>query len=132
MFFLFHFLIKDLPTRMVFYKGMSEKGLYSLSLGLFYSSSGGYKAFSFALPSSMRGWDILQLQLLNKPLQHSNINFINNISTCCHACSFSKSSRLPFPTSNFHTSTHLELVCSDIWGVALIYSINVISYYVLF
>lgn len=48
-FFPNHFLIEDLASQTILYKGSSNKGLYSFSLNLFKSSFGGYNAFSSAL-----------------------------------------------------------------------------------
>lgn len=48
-FFLDHFLIKDLAIKTVLYKGLNDKGLYSLSLESFHYSYGGYKAFCSTL-----------------------------------------------------------------------------------
>ena len=53
------------------------------------------------------------------------------VSHCIH-CLNGKMHQFPFPTSDFHASSPLELVHSDVWGPAPVTSTNDFQYYVLF
>ena len=53
------------------------------------------------------------------------------LSHCIH-CLNGKMHQSPFPTFDFHASSPLELVHSDVWSPALVTSTNDFQYYVLF
>jgi hypothetical protein len=141
------FLIQDLPSGKVLYKGLSKNGLYpihtlpsspSISPSVTASASPSVSAFL----SSKNKW-----QLWHHRLGHPNdrvlVSTMPSLSSCisvrnkhvqhhCQHCLKGKMHRLPFTHSQFQSTQPLELVHSDVWGSAPVNSCNGYRYYLLF
>lgn len=61
----------------------------------------------------------------------SSIIFESNKSLC-QACVVNKIHILPFLISSFHATSPLNLICSDVWDLALIIYTDGFRYYVVF
>ncbi|PNY00673.1 retrovirus-related Pol polyprotein from transposon TNT 1-94 [Trifolium pratense] len=64
-------------------------------------------------------------------LKTSNISFTGSSEKCIH-CLSNKSHKLPFSKSSISSNNPLEIVYSDVWGPAPVYSIDDFRYYVIF
>ena len=70
---------------------------------------------------------------IRQALQQANIPFsVNKNHDPYHACSVSKSHKLPFELSTYKATGPLDLICYDLWGPFTITSIDGKCYYVLF
>ena len=153
------FQIQDLLTRKPLYKGSSKDSLYSitsLSLPLwnsqvskFHSSSkhvvlsqtAFHSSYTACLPrsdlSSTNLWHMRLGHPQHRVLHHVlNRHFVSHklpmSNTFCKHCVMGKMIQLPFSSSNSCIKFPLEIVHSDVWGPALINSINGHHYYVIF
>ena len=64
-------------------------------------------------------------------LKSSNIVYFGSLTKCI-LCLSNKSHKLPFSTSSVSSSYPLEILYSDLWGPALVNSIDGFCYYVIF
>jgi hypothetical protein len=139
------FLIQDLPSGKVLYRGLSENGLYPIhtqpsvpSVSPSSSASSSIQAFL----SSKNKWQLWH-QRLGHPSDRVLISAIPSLSSCisvnnkhvqhhCKHCLIGKMHKLPFVPSQFQSTHPLELVHSDVWGPAPINSSNGYRFYLLF
>ena len=70
-------------------------------------------------------------QTLHYALKSNNIPYIG-VFNKCHDCFSNKIHKLPFSKSTISSSYPLEIVYSDVWGLARINSIDCFRYYVIF
>ena len=116
-----HFAIKDLAMRKVLLRGHCKVGLYPLSSNVAATSRSAF--FSIKTSHEQRHCRlghpssavVQQAVQFNKLPCSSN----NKDTFVCDACQCAKSHQLPFPLSNNVSSSPLELVFSDVWGLAL-------------
>ena len=132
------FLIQDLPSGKVLYKGLSNNGLYpnhTHPSPSFVTASPIVSAFL----SSKNKWH----HRLGHPSDRVLVSTLSSLSSCtsvrnkhvqhhCKHCLIGKMHKLPFVHSQFQSTQPLELVHSDVWGPAPISSSNGYKYYLLF
>ena len=70
-------------------------------------------------------------RILSDVLSKLKINENTNFEFCS-SCKFGKSHKLPFTSSELHTSSILELVYADVWGPSSILSVEGYRYYICF
>jgi hypothetical protein len=135
-FFEFHpsyFLLKDRATGKLLHRGPSNQGLYP-----FFSS------FNKTDPSALVGERVSMSQWHSR-MGHPAFKVVRQVlnsfqlplssnknSFPCSACLSSKSTQLPFPSSSTRVTSPLQLIFSDVWGPAPVYSRNGFRYYVSF
>lgn len=148
--------IQDIPMGRLLYKGLSKNGVYPiysrnfLKLNAFHypsvspsPQSAQTSCFSTAFHvNKVNKWLLWPHRLghpINKVLttvlssiDASCILPINDSITHCKHCLNGKMHRLPFDKSSFKASKPLELIHSDVWGLAPTTSINDFQYYVVF
>jgi transposase InsO family protein len=139
------FLIQDLPSGKVLYKGLSKNGLYPIHT---LPSSPSMSPSATASPpvsaflSSKNKWQLWHHRL-GHPSDRVLVSAMPSLSSCmsisnkhvqhhCKHCLIGKMHRLPFPHSQFQSTQPLELVHSDVWGPAPVNSYNGYKYYLLF
>jgi transposase InsO family protein len=135
------FLIQDLPSGKVLYKGLSKNGLYPIHT---HSSSPSVTASPSvsAFLSSKNKWQLWHHRL-GHPSDRVLVSALPSLSSCisvsnkhvqhhCKHCLIGKMHKLPFAQSQFQSTQPLELVHSDVWGPAPINSSNGYRYYLLF
>uniref|UniRef100_A0A2N9GG32 Integrase catalytic domain-containing protein n=1 Tax=Fagus sylvatica TaxID=28930 RepID=A0A2N9GG32_FAGSY len=142
------FLIQDLPSGKVLYKGLSENGLYPIHTlpSSFVSSipqlSAPASTSIQAFLSSKNKWQLWH-QRLDHPSDRVLVSALPSLSPCisannkhvqhhCQHCLIGKMHKLPFVSSQFQSTQPLELVHSDVWGPAPVNSCNGYRYYLLF
>ena len=135
------FLIQDLPSEKVLYKGLSNNGLYLIhtqSSPSFVTASPTVSAFLF----SKNKWQLWHHRL-GHPSDRVLVSKLPSLSSCisvsnkhvqhhCKHCLIGKMHKLPFVQSQFQSTQSLELVHSDVWGPALVNSSNGYRFYLLF
>jgi transposase InsO family protein len=130
------FLVQDLPTGRLLYKGLSKNGVYPIQSQLFNSAN---KTACTAQSSSDK-WQLWHSRLghpsakVLSSLSHSfNFNFLSKpVLEHCHHCLAGKMHQLPFPSSNKQVQSPFELVHSDLWGPSPVVSTNAFRYYLVF
>jgi hypothetical protein len=122
-FFEFHpwyFLIKDRATRSLLLEGKCESGLYPLKPSdaefikqafVSYSARPDQWHARFGHPSSQVVRSVLRLN--NLPCLKES-----SASSVCNACQLAKSHQLPYNNSIHRSTAPLELIFSDVWGLA--------------
>ena len=147
--------IQDIPMGRLLYKGLSENGVYPIYSKNFIKSPSVNPTASSQTSSfpQFQSSSIFHVNRSNKwLLWHHRLGHPSNkvlstalssidvfcplpsdgiVSHCIH-CLNGKMHQFPFPTSDFHASSPLELVHSDVWGPAPVTSTNDFQYYVLF
>ena len=135
-YFEFHprvFYVKDLNTNEVLLSGQSKDGLYALT-----------KSSVTSVPQAY--WSLCTFtDLWHRRLGHptsrifqllvsKNKIICNNkrLNFQCQSCPFGKSSRLSLGPTGHKTSTLLELIFSDVWGPAPLFSSDGYCYFVIF
>jgi hypothetical protein len=122
----------------ILYQGENRDGIYVLLVALPPSSfaASTIRGSSFVSSSTNNTFDVLHARL-----GHASAATIRKIFSCalpkppttlCQACAISKIHKLPFPTSNYQATSRLDLICSDVWGLAPVISKDGFRYYVLF
>ena len=153
--------MKDQTTKATLLKGTLREGLYHFLLHRPKKSSHVHsslqsKCISFPAacttilgppaPSAFFSSNVkLNLDLWHKRLGHCNFEAVEkalhscNIpfnatksSILCHPCCIAKSHKLPYSSSHTQYTAPLQLIHSDVWGPAPLFSINGFSYYVTF
>jgi hypothetical protein len=130
------FRIQDLPTGNLLYSGLSENGLYPIRGAMLPSSSSVSSCFSAVhLPPQV--WHNRLGHPQDRVLRHllannTHVQTVSHKFPFCTHCVESKMHKLPFTDSTSITTRPLELVHSDVWGLAPVTSINEIRYYVIF
>ncbi len=142
------FLIQDLPSGKVLYKGLSENGLYPIHtlpssfVSSIPQSSAPASTSIQAFLSSKNKWQLWH-QRLGHPSDRVLVSALPSLSPCisannkhvqhhCQHCLIGKMHKLPFVSSQFQSTQPLELVHSDVWGPAPVNSCNGYRYYLLF
>ena len=135
------FLIQDLHSGKVLFKGLSSNGLYPIhtqpSPSLVTASPTVY-----AFLSSKNKWQLWHHRL-GHPSDRVLVSTLPSLSSCisvrnkhvqhhCKHCLIGKMHQLPFAHSQFQSTQPLELVHSDVWGPAPVSSSNGYKYYLLF
>uniref|UniRef100_A0A2N9IXE5 Integrase catalytic domain-containing protein n=1 Tax=Fagus sylvatica TaxID=28930 RepID=A0A2N9IXE5_FAGSY len=131
------FLIQDLPTGRLLYKGLSKDGVYPIHSSQFCRSTLVNKLACLA--SSTLKW-----QLWHSRLGHPSAKVLHNIlpslSSCTSLdfnsvpthykhCIAGKMHQLPFPVSINKVTAPFQLVHADLWGPAPNVSINAFRFY---
>jgi hypothetical protein len=136
------FLIQDLPSGKVLYKGLSENGLYPIhTTHPSIQTNTGFPSIS-AFLSSKNKWQLWHHRL-GHPSDRVLVSALPSLSSCisvqnkhvqhhCKHCLIGKMHKLPFEHSKFQSTQPLELIHSDVWGPAPITSFNGYRYYILF
>ena len=153
--------IQDVPTGRIIYKGFSENGVYPVYPKLLNSTSPQSVSSSFTQsnhsPSQLHNSSIASFHiqkshkwlLWHHKLGHPSDSVLRTAlsslptSDVCNKlvsvsdshykhCLSGKMHQLPFNKSEFVTSKPLELVHSDVWGLAPVTSINDFRYYLVF
>ena len=120
-FYPFFFLIKDLATRKVLYRGRCVRGLYPLIPEIRRFNK---QVFSATKVSSTRWHDRLghaSFSLVERLLRKNKLPFVGerHVETICDSCQRAKSHQLPYPVSTSVSTKPLQLIFSDVWGPAL-------------
>lgn len=125
-----NFFIKDQDTRSTILEGRCEKGLYPLKVQQNKQALGVTKA-STSLWHHRLGH--ASSHVVHQILQRHKLPFIRDLNKhiVCDACQKGKSHQLPYPNSFSSSSTPLELVHLDVWGLAPT-SVGRNNYYVSF
>jgi histone deacetylase 1/2 len=137
-YFEFHasmFYVKDLVTKEVLLSGQSHDGLYVLS-----ESSATSVPQAFWSPCISAIADLWHRRLghptpriFNLLVSGNKIVYTSRCSlTQCQACPLGKSSSLSLRPTGHKTSTPLELIFSDVWGPAPMFSSDGFRYFVIF
>ena len=140
------FLIQELPSRKILYKGLSKDGVYPIPSSSSLSSSIAFNSTSTVSASHSLKSDALLLwhyrlghpssRLLYyalKPFFHSVTLF--QIEDCCSSCEYCISAKMhkyPLSKSPIVSTFVLDLVHSDVLGPAPLSSVLGFSYYVIF
>ncbi|KAJ0808584.1 putative RNA-directed DNA polymerase [Helianthus annuus] len=135
-FFEFHasfFAVKDKFTRTTLLTGPSEHGLYSIRLPSIQPVS---KVAFTAVRAPVHTWHQRlghpHPQLLNSMLSKYCLPVLNkSSSTPCNACHVGKSSKLSLSTSDFKSTSVLDLIYCDVWGPAPVTSYDGHRYFLL-
>uniref|UniRef100_A0A2N9FKJ8 Integrase catalytic domain-containing protein n=1 Tax=Fagus sylvatica TaxID=28930 RepID=A0A2N9FKJ8_FAGSY len=139
------FLIQDLPSGKVLYKGLSRNGLYPIHTHPPSSVSTPSVTASSSVSaflSSKNKWQLWH-QRLGHPSDRVLVSSLPSLSSCmsdrnkhvqhhCKHCLIGKMHKLPFVHSQFQSTQPLELIHSDVWGPAPVNSSNGYKYYLLF
>ena len=129
------FYVKDLITKEVLLSGQSNDGLYIL----FESSTTSIPQalWSPCLFATANLWHhclghptprILNLLVSNNKIVRTSRGFLSQ----CQACPLGKSSRLSLQPTGHKTTTSLDLIFSDVWGPAPMFSSYGFRYFVIF
>ena len=133
------FKIKDLPTGNLLYRGPSKNGLYPLNgvtLAIkphphaHFSSVQSTKSVFAQIWHDRLGHP--HTQVLQQVLPHVNSHLNKTESFPCTHCIQGKMTKLPFKQSIRKASKPLEVVHSDVWGLALVISNGGARFYVIF
>ena len=154
--------IQDVPTRRILYKGLSKNGVYPIYPKLFNSISPhsvpssstqfnytpsqlhNSSTTSFHVQKSHKKWllwhhrlghpsdNVLRTTLSSLPTFDFCNKHVSASDNHYKHCISGKMHQLPFNKSDFVASKPLELVHSDVWGPALVTSINDYRYYLVF
>jgi histone deacetylase 1/2 len=131
----FVFYVKDPITKEVLLSSQSNDGLYILS-----------KSSTISIPQAYcSSYISASANLWHRWLSHTtscifNLLFSKNkivrTSRCflaqCQACLLGKSSRLPLRPTSHKTTAPLDLIFSDIWGPAPLFSSDGFRYFIIF
>jgi len=137
-YFEFHasmFYVKDLVTKEVLLSGQSHDGFYVLSE---FSATSVPQAFWSPCISATA--DLWHRRLGHPTPRIFNLLVFGNKIICtsrrsltqCQACPLGKSSRLSLRPTSHKTSAPLELIFSDVWGPAPMFSFDGFCYFVIF
>jgi histone deacetylase 1/2 len=137
-FFEFHptfFLIKDRVTKQILHQGRCERGLYPLASHPSGPSSA-KQVYGVNKPSSSRWHSRLghpAYPIVQRVLRDNNLPCVSasSLESVCDSCQKAKSHQLPYGRSNSVSSSPLEHIYSDVWGLAPV-SVGRYSYYVSF
>jgi len=133
----FLFYVKDLNTNEVLLSGHSKDGLYTLSRFRSSIMSVPQAYWSPCISTSADLWH----RRLGHPTSHifqflvlKNKIICNNkrLNCQCQSCPLEKSSRLSLRPTSHKTSAPLELIFSDVWGPAPLFSMDSYRYFVIF
>ena len=130
------FLIQDLPTRRLLYKGPSNNGVYPIQSPLFILAANKNACAAHSFSSDK--W-----HLWHSRLGHPSAKVLANVFPCfsssskdvkvhCHHCLAGKMHQLSFPTSNKTITSPFELVHADLWGPAPVVASNSFRFYLVF
>jgi hypothetical protein len=126
------FCIKDLSSRRLLYNGLSECGLYTIHGAILLESSSPRSFRTSAIDASSSLWHNCLGHVLHHVL-HKHLSLpVSNTHFVFSHCLAGKMHQLPFPKSVSITSRPLEIVHSDVWGLAPITSNNGSRFYVIF
>jgi histone deacetylase 1/2 len=129
------FYVKDLVTKEVLLSDQSHDGLYVLS-----ESSATSVPQAFWSPCISATADLWHCRLGHPTPRIFNLLVSGNKIICtsrryltqCQACPLGKSSRLSLRPTGHKTSAPLELIFSDVWGPAPMFSSDGFRYFVIF
>jgi hypothetical protein len=130
------FLVQDLPTGRLLYKGLSRNGVYPIQSHLFKSTAFNKTACAAHYVSSDK-W-LLWHSRLGHPSAKvlasifpslSPNSLSKSVTEHCHHCLAGKMHKLPFPMSNKNVTSPFELVHADLWGPAPIIAKNAFKFY---
>ena len=132
------FLIQDLPTGWLFYKGLSNNGVYPIHSSLFIPTANKTASTAHSISSD-------KCHLWHSILGHPSAKVLANVFPCfntssnskvvqehCHHCLVGKMHQLPFPTSNKTVASPFELIHADLWGPAPVVTSNSFRFYLVF
>jgi len=127
--------VKDLATKEVLLFGQSHDGLYVLS-----ESSATSIPQAFWSPCISVTADLWHCRLGHPTPRILNLLVSSNKIVCtsrrsltqCQACHLGKSSRLSLRPTSHKTSAPLDLIFSDVWGLAPMFSSDGFCYFVIF
>jgi histone deacetylase 1/2 len=137
-YFEFHphvFYVKDLNTHDFLLSGQSKDGLYALTKSSVTSVAQAY--WSPCTSASADLWyrrlghptsRIFQLLILKNKIICNN----KHLNFQCQSCPLGKSSRLSLGPTGHKTFAPLELIFSDVWGLAPLFSLDGYRYFVIF
>jgi len=136
-----HYTVKDNLTGIMLLQGLSENGLYPISLHRLQSSLQSNKLKGFAAFVGVKTSDMVWHQRLGHP---SNAVFhrvmsIQQLHVCgslktlnvCESCQLGKSKQQPFSSSSRCTKSPLELIHSNVW-TSPVSSMSGCHFYVIF
>lgn len=103
-FFPSYFHIKDIPTRTLLHTGPNNGGIYTLNMTNIPASSKPSSAFLCSLSTWHARLAYASIRTVRQALSQSHIKSSDNNFSLCHACSVSKSHKLPFVRSSFQVS----------------------------
>ncbi|KAM2657198.1 hypothetical protein EV1_012593 [Malus domestica] len=131
----FHFLVKDLSSEKVLFKGSVRDGFYPFSTTN--SSVGAQHAFAAISKASQDIWHQRlghpSSRIMNKIASTSCISFTgSSLQSMCSSCAMGKCSKLPFSSVSCSSSKPLELLHTDIWGPSPVSSVHGFRYYIIF
>jgi len=137
-YFEFHprvFYVKDLSTNKVLLSGQSKDSLYALTKSFVMSVPQAY--WSPCTSASANLWNrrlghpnsrIFQLLISKSKIIYNN----KHLNFQCQSCPLEKSSRLSLGPTGHKTFAPLELIFSDVWGLAPLFSLDGYRYFVIF
>ena len=137
----YQFLIQDLPTRKVLYRGLSKDGIYPIPSSTLPSSSSSHlNSSGFA---AMSPQTLLWHNRLGHPCAkalHSAMSSFRSVKLSCvsdicskyTSCISAKMHKTPFPNHVSNTKYPFQLVHSDVWGLAPVTSVLNHRFYVIF
>ncbi|KAM1717162.1 hypothetical protein ACFX11_025037 [Malus domestica] len=133
----FHFTVKDISSGKMLFKGPVQHGFYQFQPLNSTLVNASYLAFAASTNASRDVWHQRlghpSPKIINKLTSESCISVSgNNHPTFCNGCALSKSSKLPFVPVLSQTSKPLELLHTDVWGLASVSSVHHHKYYVIF
>jgi hypothetical protein len=136
-FHMWYFFLKDWAMRKLLLQGRCMNGLYPLPTAAWGYNSQSSKNVLTATKPTITRWHhrlghaspfIIQHIVNQNNLPHSEESLGHSV---CDACQRAKSHQLPFPRPTSVSTAPLELVFSDVWGLALV-SVGKFKYYVSF
>jgi len=129
------FYVKDLNTHEILLSGQSKDGFYALTKSSVTSVPQAY--WSPCTSASANLWHhrlghpttrIFQLLISKNKIICNN----KRLNFQCQSCPLGKSSRLSLGPTSYKTSTPLELIFSNVWGPAPLFSSDGYHYFVIF
>ncbi|PNX72737.1 retrovirus-related Pol polyprotein from transposon TNT 1-94, partial [Trifolium pratense] len=129
-FFPWHFEVKDLCTGEILLRGLNEDNVYKLTPSQLQPHTSLAKTANTLQLWHQRLGHPASSSLLHA-LKTNKITFTESSNKCID-CLSNKSHKLPFSKSSITSSYPLEIVYSDVWGPAPVYSIDGFRYYVIF
>jgi len=137
-YFEFHprvFYVKDLNTHEILLSGQSKDGLYALTKSSVTSVPQAYWS-----PCTSASADLWHRRLGHPTTRIFQLLISKNKIICnnkrlnfqCQSCPLGKSSRLSLGPTGHKTSAPLELIFSDVWGPAPLFSSDGYRYFVIF
>ena len=140
------FLIQDLLSGKILYKGLSKDGVYPIPSPSTLSSSSAFNSKSTMSTSNSIKSDVLLLWHYRlghpsssflyyalKPFCHSiTLSQIVNICSSCKYCMSAKMHKYPLAKTSIVSNFVLDIVHCDVWGPAPLSSVLGFSYYVVF